>query len=188
MTTSSTGNSKQMVGLSGMLMVKGTPLENIHQAPNQDDMSGTLVSENVIGVVHDHFITFHLDLDIDNTDNSFVKVNLVKEETPPGQSPRKSYLKAKRNVAATENDAKIKLKLYDPSEFHVINPLKRSRLGNSAGYKIIWVTPYNRTEQWAGGFSNRPIENRDIVLCNPVLRAAPYFEKDLPVCRPTASS
>lgn len=113
-------------------MVKGTPLENIHQAPNQDDMSGTLVSENVIGVVHDHFITFHLDLDIDNTDNSFVKVNLVKEETLTGQSPRKSYLKAKRNVAATENDAKIKLKLYDPSEFHVINPLKRSRLGNSA--------------------------------------------------------
>lgn len=252
------------VGLSGMLMVKGTPLENIHQAPNQDDMSGTLVSENVIGVVHDHFITFHLDLDIDNTDNSFVKVNLVKEETLPGQSPRKSYLKAKRNVAATENDAKIKLKLYDPSEFHVINPLKRSRLGNSAGYKIvpsgtaaslldlqdppqlrsaftnnqIWVTPYNRTEQWAGGLfvyqskgedtlavwsdRNRPIENRDIVLwytlgfhhipcqedfpimptvsssfdlkpvnffeSNPVLRAAPNFEKDLPVCRPAASS
>lgn len=118
-------------------MVKGSTLENIEQAPNQDDLTGPLVSENVIGVVHDHYITYHLDLDIDDTDNSFVKANLVKEETLPGQSPRKSYLKAKRSVAKTENDAKIKLKLYDPSEFHVINPSKRSRLGNSAGYKIV---------------------------------------------------
>lgn len=122
-----------------MLRVKGTHLKNIHQVPTyyQDDMSGVLVSENVIGVLHDHFITFHLDMDIDNINNSFVKVSLVKEETLSDQSPRKSNLKARRNIAKTENDAKIKLKLYDPSEFHVINPGKMSRLGNPAGYKIV---------------------------------------------------
>ncbi|XAR70412.1 Primary-amine oxidase [Bertholletia excelsa] len=250
------------VGLSGMLMVKGSPYEIAHQVPNRDDMSGPLVSENVIGVVHDHFITFHLDMDVDGPDNSFVKVNLVKEETLPGQSPRKSYLKTRREVARTEGDARIKLKLYEPSEFHVVNPSKRSRLGNPAGYKVvpggtaaslldlddppqkraaftnnqIWVTPYNRTEQWAGGLlvyqskgedtlavwsqRNRQIEDKDIVLwytlgfhhipcqedypvmptvtssfnlkpvnffeSNPILRAAPNFEKDLPVCWPTS--
>ncbi|RVW50693.1 Primary amine oxidase [Vitis vinifera] len=173
------------VGLSGMLMVKGTPLENIHQAPNQDDMSGTLVSENVIG-----------------------QSGEGRDSARP--ITRKSYLKAKRNVAATENDAKIKLKLYDPSEFHVINPLKRSRLGNSAGYKIVpsgtaaslldlqdppqlrsaFTNNQSKGEDTLAVWSdrNRPIENRDIVLCNPVLRAAPNFEKDLPVCRPAASS
>ncbi|KAL3610040.1 hypothetical protein D5086_001060 [Populus alba] len=165
------------VALSGMLMVKGTPHQTADQTPNQEAASGPLISENLIGVVHDHFITFHLDMDIDDTNNTFVKVNLVKEETLPGQSPRKSYLKAKRNTAKTEDDARIKLKLYEPSEFHVINPSRRSRLGNPAGYKIvpgrnaaslldhldppqlrsaftnnqIWVTPYNRNEQWAGG-------------------------------------
>lgn len=247
------------VGLSGMLMVKGTPYENVYQVPNKDDMTGPLVSENVIGVVHDHFVTFHLDMDIDSANNSFVKVNLVKEETLPGQSPRKSYLKAKRHIARTEEDAQIKLKLYDPSEFHVVNPSRRSRLGNPTGYKVvpggtaaslldlddppqmraaftnnqIWVTPYDRAEQWAGGLltcqskgddtlavwsaRNRPIENKDIVLwytlgfhhvpcqedfpvmptvtssfdlkpvnffeSNPILRAKPNFEKDLPICR-----
>ncbi|KAK6947638.1 Copper amine oxidase, catalytic domain [Dillenia turbinata] len=252
------------IALSGMLMVKGSPHENINQVPNQEDMTGTLVSENVIGVVHDHFITFHLDMDVDDTNNSFAKVNLVREETSPGESARKSYLKAKRLVAKTEEDAQVKLKLYDPSEFHVINPSRRSRLGNPSGYKLvpsgtaaslldlddppqlrsaftnnqIWVTPYNRTEQWAGGLltyqsrgedtlavwsaRNRPIENKDIVLwytlgfhhipcqedfpvmptvsssfglkpvnffeSNPILRIAPNFEQDLPVCRAAVSA
>ncbi|KAL7188702.1 hypothetical protein ACSBR1_038545 [Camellia fascicularis] len=252
------------VGLSGMLMVKGSSYKNMHQMPNTNDMSGPFVSENAIGVVHDHFITFHLDMDIDGTDNSFVKVDLVKEETLPGQSPRKSYLKAKRHVAKTEDEARIKLKLYDPSEFHLVNPSKMSRLGNPSGYKVvpggtaaslldlndppqiraaftnnqIWVTRYNRTEQWAGGLlvyqsrgedtlavwseRNREIEKKDIVLwytlgfhhipcqedypimptvsssfdlkpvnffpSNPILRAKPIFDQDLPVCWPTTSS
>lgn len=120
-----------------MLMVKGSPHENMYQVPFKNDMSGPLVSENLIGVVHDHFATFHLDMDIDGTDNSFVKVNLVKEETYPGQSPRKSYLKAERRVAKREEDARVKLNIYDPSEFHVVNPSKMSRLGNPSGYKVV---------------------------------------------------
>ncbi|CAI9093821.1 OLC1v1029401C1 [Oldenlandia corymbosa var. corymbosa] len=165
------------VSLSGMLMVEGTQYENINQVSPDAQISHPLVSENVIGVIHDHFITFHLDMDVDGSNNSFVNVNLVKERSFPGQSPRKSILKAKRNVAKTEEDARLKLKLYDPSEFHFINPSKRSRLGNPSGYKVvpganaaslldlddppqlraaftnnqIWVTPYNRSEQWAGG-------------------------------------
>lgn len=63
------------------------------------------VSENVIGVVHDHFITFHLDMDIDGANNSFVEVHLEKQETSPGESPRKSYLKIEQCVAKTEKDA-----------------------------------------------------------------------------------
>ncbi|KAJ8650071.1 hypothetical protein MRB53_003094 [Persea americana] len=252
------------VGLSGMLMVKGTPYKNMNQVPKEEDMYGTLVSENVIGVIHDHFITFYLDMDIDDSDNSFVKVHLTKVDTAPGESPRKSYMSAKRQVVKTEKDAQIKLKLYDPSEFHVINPSRRSIVGNPSGYKVvpggtaaslldhndppqlrsaftnnqIWVTPYNRSEEWAGGpFAfqskgentlgvwsdrDRPIENKDIVLwytmgfhhvpCqedfpimptvissfdlkpvnfferNPILRASPNVEKDLPICRPASAA
>ncbi|XP_016468593.2 amine oxidase [copper-containing] gamma 2 [Nicotiana tabacum] len=165
------------VGLSGILMVKGSPYVNMNQVNQNEYLYGTLLSENIIGVIHDHYITFHLDMDIDGSNNSFVKVNLQKATTSPGESPRKSYLKAVRNVAKTEKDAQIKLKLYDPSEFHVINPNKKSRVGNPAGYKIvpggtaaslldlddppqkrgaftnnqIWVTPYNESEQWAAG-------------------------------------
>ena len=165
------------VGLSGILMVKGTPYENINQVFDEDTLYGTMLSENVVGVIHDHYITFYLDMDVDGSDNSFVKVNLQRQQTSPDNSPRKSFLKATRTVAKTEKDAQVKLKLYDPSEFHVINPSKKSRVGNPVGYKVvpgataaslldpedppqkraaftnnqIWVTPYNRSEQWAGG-------------------------------------
>ncbi|XP_019058261.1 PREDICTED: primary amine oxidase-like isoform X1 [Tarenaya hassleriana] len=256
------GLIRAKVGLSGILMVKGTAYENKNQVKEQEELHGTLLSENVIGVIHDHFVTFHLDLDVDGSNNSFVKVNLKKEETSPGESPRKSYLKAVRNVAKTEKDGQIKLKLYDPSEFHVINAGKTTRVGNPTGYKVvpsgtaaslldhddppqkrggftnnqIWVTPYNKSEQWAGGLftyqskgedtlavwsdRDRDIENKDIVVwytlgfhhipCqedfpimptvsssfdlkpvnfferNPILRVAPNFEQDLPVCRSDA--
>ncbi|GLU07006.1 hypothetical protein SLE2022_239860 [Rubroshorea leprosula] len=194
------------VGLSGILMVKGTKYENMRQVPEQETLHGTLLSENVIGVIHDHYVGFYLDMDIDGSDNSFVKVNIKRQDTFPGESPRKSYLKAVRNIAKTEKDAQIQLKLYDPSEFHVINPTKKTRVGNPVGYKVvpaanaaslldhddppqkraaftnnqIWVTPYNRSEQWAGGLftyqshgedtlavwseRDRPIENKDIVV------------------------
>ncbi|KAL3498703.1 hypothetical protein ACH5RR_041435 [Cinchona calisaya] len=217
------------VGLSGMLMVKGTPYENVHQVPPNNDISSPLISENVLGVIHDHFITFHLDMDIDGSNNSFVKVELVKEQSLPGQSPRKSILKAKRKVAKKEEDGRIKLKLYDPSEFHLINPSRLSRLGNPTGYKVvprataaslldlddppqiraafannqIWVTLYNRSEQWAGGFlvyqskgddtlavwsdRNRPIENKDIVLWYTLGFHHIPCQEDFPVM-PTVSS
>ena len=158
-------------------MVKGSPYVNMNQVPREEDLYGTLLSENVIGVIHDHFLSFYLDMDVDGPDNSFVKVNLEKQMVADGETPRMSFLKATRKVAKTEKDAQIKFKLDEPAEFHVINPSKKTRVGNPVGYKVvaggtaaslldhgdppqkrgaftnnqIWVTPYNRSEQWAGG-------------------------------------
>ncbi|GAA0157066.1 oxidase [Lithospermum erythrorhizon] len=217
------------VGLSGILMVKGTSYVNMNQVNQEQSLYGTLLSENVIGVIHDHFVTFYLDMDVDGSENSFVKVNLQKEHPSPGESPRRSYLKAVRNVAKTEKDAQIKIKLYDPSEFHVINPSKKSRVGNPVGYKVvpagtaaslldhddppqrrgafsnnqIWVTPYNQSEQWAGGLfvyqshgddtlavwsdRDRPIENKDIVLWYTLGFHHIPCQEDFPIM-PTVSS
>ncbi|XP_010676213.2 amine oxidase [copper-containing] gamma 2 [Beta vulgaris subsp. vulgaris] len=225
----SDGLIKIKVGLSGILMVKGTPYTNTNQVSNQEDLYGTLLSENVIGVIHDHYITFYLDMDVDGSDNSFVKVNLQRQQTSPGESPRTSYLKATRSVAKTEKEAQIKLKLYDPYEFHVVNPNKKTRLGNPVGYKVvpagtaailldhddppqrrgaftnnqIWVTPYNRSEEWAGGLfayqnqgednlatwseRDREIENKDIVLWYTLGFHHIPCQEDFPIM-PTVSS
>ncbi|KAF7146757.1 hypothetical protein RHSIM_Rhsim04G0085600 [Rhododendron simsii] len=217
------------VGLSGILMVKGSPFVNMNQVNEQENLYGTLLSENVIGVIHDHYITFRLDMDVDGSDNSFVKVNLQREHNSPDNAPRRSYLKAVRNVAKTEKDAQVKLKLYDPSEFHVINPSKKTRVGNPVGYKVvpggtaaslldlddppqkrgaftnnqIWVSPYNETEQWAGGLfvyqsqgedtlavwseRDRAIENKDIVVWYTLGFHHVPCQEDFPIM-PTVSS
>ncbi|KAG2288280.1 hypothetical protein Bca52824_047884 [Brassica carinata] len=195
------------VAASGMLMVKGTPYENVDDLGDKEDDSGPLISENVIGVVHDHFITFHLDMDIDGLmNNSFDKVHPEKQRVPTGKSPRKSYLKVKKYVAKTEKDA-------------------QSRLGNPAGYRIIpggnavslldhddppqirgafsnnqiWVTRYNRSEQFAGGVlvyqshdddtlqvwsdRDRSIENNDIVLWYTLGFHHIPCQEDYPLCQ-----
>lgn len=120
-------------------MIKATPNE---YAVNKDNEGfEPLVSENAIGVVHDHYITFYLDMDVDGVNNSFVNIDLVKEEQvdnkSPKSTPRKSIYKPYKKVAKMEDEAKIILSLVDPSEFHVVNPSKLSRLGNPSGYKIV---------------------------------------------------
>lgn len=118
-------------------MVKGTPYSHMNQVRQNEDMHGTLLSENVVGVIHDHYITFRLDMDVDGADNSFVRVEMARQDTAPGESPRRSYMKATRHVASTEKDAQVRLKLYEPSEFHVVNPSKKTRVGNPVGYKVV---------------------------------------------------
>lgn len=217
------------VGLSGILMVKGTPYSHMNQVRQNEDMHGTLLSENVVGIIHDHYITFRLDMDVDGADNSFVRVEMARQDTAPGESPRRSYMKATRHVASTEKDAQVRLKLYEPSEFHVVNPSKKTRVGNPVGYKVvpagtagslldpedppqkrgaftnnqIWVTPYNKSEEWAGGLfvyqskgedtlatwseRDRPIDNRDLVLWYTLGFHHIPCQEDFPIM-PTVSS
>ncbi|KAK6158037.1 hypothetical protein DH2020_005351 [Rehmannia glutinosa] len=164
------------VALTGIVIVKGTSYVNMNQVNENENLYGTLLSDNIIGVVHDHYINFYLDMDIDGEDNSFLNVHLQREYTN-GKSPRRSFMKVNKTVAKTEKEAQIKLSLYDPSEFHVINPNKRTKVGNPVGYKVIpagtaaslldpedapqkrsaftnnqiWATRYNKSEQWSGG-------------------------------------
>ena len=53
-------------------MVKGTNYKNVNQISSKVDAHGTMLAKNIIGVIHEHFLTFYLDMDIDGRDNSFV--------------------------------------------------------------------------------------------------------------------
>ncbi|KAG5059605.1 hypothetical protein JHK87_000634 [Glycine soja] len=197
------GSIKPSISLSGMLEVK--PVDITHTDQIKEDQHGTLVSANSIGVYHDHFYIFHLDFDIDGVENSFVKTSLKTLQVTDNSSKRKSYWTTSNEVVKTESDAKTKLG-FSPAEIVIVNPNKKTSTGNEVGYRLVsnaavhplltdddypqtrgaftsynvWVTPYNKTEKWAGGLyvdqsrgddtlavwtkQNRGIENKDIVM------------------------
>ncbi|CAA0812296.1 Copper amine oxidase family protein [Striga hermonthica] len=162
------------VSLSGILAVKGS--KYTHQDQIKEEVYGTLVAENTIAVRHNHFLTFHLDLDIDGPANSLTKTHLKTVRVANGTFPRRSYWTAVHETAKTESDAKMTFNSGD-TEVTIVNPNKRTNMGHHVGYRLVpgpvaaplllgddyeqirgafsnyhvWATPYNRSEKWAGG-------------------------------------
>ncbi|KAF8052292.1 hypothetical protein N665_1575s0003 [Sinapis alba] len=170
------GAIKMEVGLTGVLEVK--PVDYVHTSEiKEDDIHGTIVADNTIGVNHDHFVTYRLDLDIDGTENSFIRTELVTKRTPKSvKTPRKSYWTTNRKTVKTEADARVKLGIRT-EELMVVNPNRLTKHGNEVEYRLfpgpasgtlmahddypqirgaftnynVWITLYNKSEVWASG-------------------------------------
>ncbi|CAL5086021.1 unnamed protein product [Urochloa decumbens] len=138
------GTIKFSVSLTGLLEVKATPYT--HTDEITADAHGTLVSENTLAIYHDHYVTYHVDLDIDGTNNSFVK-NVITTRSNTGDpatggaaTPRRSYWTVQREVAETEADGQVGLDTAaEPADLLFVNPGKKTRIGNEVGYRLIPV-------------------------------------------------
>ncbi len=174
------GSIRVAVGATGIIETKGVLAKSAaaHEMgiPGADDEYGHFVGENTVGVNHDHFFSFRLDLDVDGTNNTFVPHRL-KQKLLPASTHRKSIWIAEPSVAKTERDAILDISLQKPSMWVFVNPNVHGPLGYPTGYEImpgvtaaslldpddgpqrvgafsnhqLWVTPYKPNELYASG-------------------------------------
>jgi len=77
------------------------------------------VAKNTLGVNHDHFFSFRLDLDVDGQNNSFMVHKLVQKKLPEGR--RKTIWVAEPSTAANEREAMMDIHLERPTMWLFVN-------------------------------------------------------------------
>jgi primary-amine oxidase len=183
------GNLRVAVGATGIIETKpvkaknafegsataASDARNAHTTAGAPDEFGHFVADNTIGVNHDHFFCYRLDLDVDGVNNSFMSMRLVKRQL--NNPMRKSIWAAESSIAKTEKDAVMDIHLEHPAMWHFINPNVKGALGYPTGYELmpgttaislldpddgpqkvgafsthqLWITPYKLEERYAAG-------------------------------------
>ena len=170
------GAIRVRVGATGWDEVKTVKNATAGDGAEEATKYGRFIAEHYVGIDHDHFFCFRLDLDVDGTANSFVRDKLTMKRLPP-ESLRKSLWVAEGETAKTEEQAKARMNMEAPETWRVVNPNVKNPLGYPVGYELmpgdnampllsrddypqkragftdyqIWVTPYRDNERYAGG-------------------------------------
>jgi primary-amine oxidase len=168
------------VGATGIDETKGVASKNYTSRQGNEADYGTFIADNLVGVNHDHFFCFKLDLDVDGTNNSFEKVQLEKVRLG-GHNLRKSLWVARPKIAKVESEAKLNENMHEPELWRLINPNVLDPLGYPVSYELmpghnasdmldiddyprrragfadyqLWVTPYTPAQAAAGLYPNQ---------------------------------
>jgi primary-amine oxidase len=131
------GSIHVAVGATGIIETRPVAEESVGGMHGDDvEKYGQLVANHVLGINHDHFFSYRLDLDVDGQDNSFMIHKLVQKKLPQG-SPRKSIWVAKPSIAKNERDAMMDVHLDKPTMWVFVNPNVKGPLGHPTGYEIM---------------------------------------------------
>jgi primary-amine oxidase len=164
------------VGITGIDQTKGVRARTMGDASAPlDTASGNLVAPNLVGVNHDHFLSFRLDVDIDGRANTLVRQRLVTQRLRGLAGRRSLWHVANKDVAVEgpiHADSPNGIELW-----RIVNSNRTNALGQHPGYELradhtgisllaaddlpqrragfsaapLWVTAYNETELYAAG-------------------------------------
>ncbi|HTC42761.1 MAG TPA: hypothetical protein VK703_14375, partial [Candidatus Acidoferrales bacterium] len=172
------GSIRVAAGATGIIETRGVAAETVSGTHAADSVEtyGQLVAKNTLGVDHDHFFSYRLDLDVDGQNNSFMVHRLVQKKLPEG-SARKTIWVPEPFMPTKESEAMMDIRMDKPTMWLFMNPNVKGPLGHPTGYEImpgstaaslldpddpaqkagafsahqLWVTPYNANERFAGG-------------------------------------
>ena len=139
------------------------------------DSYGRFIAPHIIGVNHDHYFSFRMDLDVDGMTNDFVVDRLVSKRLDGNR--RKSIWVQESTAIQREADAQLDIDLTKPAMWRVTSPTRTNRVGYRTSYQLrpgmtastllaeddyprgragyighhLWVTPYSADERYAAG-------------------------------------
>jgi primary-amine oxidase len=159
----------------------------VYEAP-VDQAYGSLVSAQMLGVTHQHWVNLRLDFDIDGQANAVEEYDVVPAPADAASNPAGRALTVKRTVFGTSREAVRLLNESTNRSWVVYNPARRSQIGQFAGYEIdplantfssipesrygeptsfvqrhLWVTQYDERQLYAAGWypNQRPPDYAD---------------------------
>jgi primary-amine oxidase len=96
------GDIEVRAGAAGINAVKGVIAESLTDRTAKEDTEyGTLIGKGLVGVNHDHYISFRVDMDVDGPRNRAV-FDEVTSRTLPRGNPRRSLWTTTPHAVATE--------------------------------------------------------------------------------------
>jgi primary-amine oxidase len=195
------GEIEVRVGAYGIDAVKAVAARTMADPGAAEDAKyGTLIAPNLLGVNHDHFMSFRVDLDVDGQDNRLVVDKFVKRRLT-GNPLRRSLWQVERSVVGTEAALDA---VHEPAWFRVESANRKNAMANPTSFQLVpghtdlslldadepqqqrasfaeaalWVTRYKRDENFAAG--DYPNQNRNVEgLPQFIADREPIANKDL---------
>lgn len=143
----------------------------------EETQTGTLIAPYRLGVNHDHFFSYRIDMDVDGVDNTFVRQRLVSAQQP-ADAPRQGIWKVQQERVLSEQQAQTTMKVDKPALLTFTSSTARNEMGYPTSYQLmfpnthplvtmddviyqragflknnLWVTRYKRDELFSTGLA-----------------------------------
>jgi primary-amine oxidase len=163
------GNIEFEIKLTGILS-----LGAFHDG--EKPVHGTVIAPRLYAPNHQHFFNVRLDFDLDGTENTAQRLDVVADPVDESNSFENAF-HVQVTELATEKQALAHLKLETARTWKIVNPAVKNAVGEPVGYRFmpgdnsfplaspkawwrrrarfvdhhVWVTPYREDERFAAG-------------------------------------
>jgi len=145
---------------TGIDATKGVFAASLQDSGALDETAyGTLIAPHRLGVNHDHFFSYRVDMDVDGVENNFLRQKLIAEAQPK-DAPRQGVWRVATEQVTTEQSAQTLMRVEKPALLTFTNSNATNQMGYPTGYQLIFpnirplVTPEDPIYQRAGFLKN----------------------------------
>ncbi|MEL6631554.1 MAG: tyramine oxidase [Bacteroidota bacterium] len=172
------GEFKVEIGATGIDAVKGVRTQHMSDPTAAEDTKhGALIAPGLVGVYHDHYLSFRVDIDVAGQSNSFLQDHIIPQKYPKGSSPRISGWRVQPHIQETEGPVMQGKGHHHDAYWRVVHSTAKNKMGNARSYHLrpghshlsiledkdypqqraafskhhLWVTPYHADELYPAG-------------------------------------